>query len=133
MESLLTLLGRRDARGNVARADVAESRKSDHSAFGGDLDHVRNLVHLAVRQAVTGARSGVRRDDALAECLRAVCSEGRDAGLRVEQLIIMIKQSWRSLAGAEALTHRVDELTLTDVVTRCIDEFYRASDDAPRR
>lgn len=128
---MLPMIERPSAREIAACGDAAVMENSDRSASAGDLDRVRGLTHVAIRQALDGARSGIRRDDALAECLRAVCSEARDIGLHVEDIIVMIKQSWRAVES-QALNRREDESTLGDVVTRCITEYYRDGNDGLR-
>ena len=62
--------------------------------------------------------------------IAALCARGRDAGLRVEEVIVQLKRAWRQLPGTprfEALSHR--DGRLDRVVTALIEQYF----DGPRR
>jgi hypothetical protein len=77
-----------------------------------------------------------RTGDGIRDALRELCDDARRNQVRVEQLVIAIKQGWTSL-HQERSRPRVsgpDDL-LNHVITLCIDEYYldaRAADDDSR-
>ena len=61
----------------------------------------------------------------LRRALRLLCDDARARGVRAEQLVIMIKQAWRSLP--EAASRPGDDSgteLLRRVVSVCIEEYY---------
>jgi hypothetical protein len=73
----------------------------------------QNVDHAA------GAGDDVRR------ALQALCDDAHTSSVRVEQLVIAIKEGWSSLHSLHprARSDGPDEL-LNRVITRCIDEYY---------
>ena len=82
------------------------------------------LTELWLRLLRSDAREPSRRE--LADFTRPVCAMARAAGLLPEELIVAVKKSWgsRHELRAPAQRRRLEEV-LTDVITACIDEFYR--------
>ena len=87
-----------------------------------DAEHL--LTELWLRLLRSDAREPSRRE--LADFTRPVCAMARAAGLLPEELIVAVKKSWgsRHELRAPAQRRRLEEV-LTDVITACIDEFYR--------
>lgn len=99
------------------------------------------LTELWLRLLTSDAPEPSRRE--LADFTRPVCEIARAAGLLPEELIVAVKRSWgsRHELRRPGQRRRLEEV-LADVVTACIDEFYRvepraalepARRDAPRR
>ena len=94
--------------------------QSDATAQVGDL------TRIVLRRALADLRSGCRPDGNIAEGLRDVCDAAREQGLHAEELLVILKQSWWRLPDAQSLNHRDVAATLEQVVTMCIEEFYRS-------
>jgi hypothetical protein len=71
--------------------------------------------------------------------MREVCDEAHREGARVEQLIVVLKQAWATLAPAPAgdgwsSAWRVgDRETLADLISLCIEEFYASAQAGARQ
>lgn len=83
------------------------------------------LVHMARDEPHLAAEAAARASDDVRRALRDLCENARENKVRVEQIVIAIKQGWSSLhsdrprsrsAGPDAL--------LNQVITLCIDEYY---------
>jgi hypothetical protein len=83
------------------------------------------LVRMARDEAPLDAEVAVRASDDVRGALRELCENARANRVRVEQLVIAIKQGWSSLhsdnprsrsAGPDGMLNRV--------ITLCIDEYY---------
>ena len=69
-------------------------------------------------------RAGIRADVEVP--LRAVCARAHRSGLRVEQLLVLVKSAWRELPETrrvEALASRDEQLD--SVITALIEQYYR--------
>lgn len=109
-----------------------------------DLDHAPDLdrggardrplpeaAHAALRAALggqlrSGSREGPPATPRLRAALRLLCDDARTRGVRVEQLVVAIKQAWSSLP--EAAWRAGDDWRsafLQRVVSVCIEEYYR--------
>ena len=66
-----------------------------------------------------------RAGDEVRRALRTLCEDARANEIRVEQLVIAIKQGWSSLHSDHPRTRSAgpDEM-LNHVITLCIDEYY---------
>lgn len=73
----------------------------------------------------TAAVGSSRADDDVRGALRELCDDAHGNHVRVEQLVIAIKQGWSSLHSERprARSAGPDEL-LNQVITLCIDEYY---------
>lgn len=71
-------------------------------------------------------------DHRLRPALSQVCSDARHAGLRAEQLLVMIKEVWSGLPAGLSRTQSVhgDE-RLNYVISVCVDEYYASHEAAP--
>jgi hypothetical protein len=62
---------------------------------------------------------------ALRAALRQVCTDARRAGLRAEELLVMIKDVWSSLpSGVSRLPSVHGDERLNYVISTCVDEYY---------
>lgn len=93
--------------------------------------HLRELTRLALLRAVAGGRLGRQRSDfAFRESVRELCHAAREQGLRVEQLLVALKQCWSGMIDGHDLGRAESEERLNGLVTLCIKEYYQpASDD----
>lgn len=71
-------------------------------------------------------------DHRLRSALSQVCSDARHAGLRAEQLLVLIKEVWAGLPAALSRTPSVhgDE-RLNHVISVCVDEYYGSGETRP--
>ena len=105
--------------------DGTRVHDGDGSHDGDGVDRVRNITRLALRSVLTDIRGGRRPYPILTPELRKACEVARAQGLHAEQLIVIVKDSWRRLEGIPSLDHFEAEAMLQGVVTECIEEFYR--------
>jgi hypothetical protein len=57
--------------------------------------------------------------------LRQVCMDARRAGLRAEELLVIIKDVWSGLpAGVSRLPSVHGDERLNYVISTCVDEYY---------
>ena len=78
-------------------------------------------VALALQAAGPDGQPDARSRGALDE----VCQLAHRDGLRVEQLLILVKESWRQIPWLHAVFSKDKDATLARVITHCIVEFYR--------
>ena len=71
------------------------------------------------------ADSRADADSRLRPALGQVCADARHAGLRAEQLLVLIKEVWSALPAGLSRVHSVhgDE-RLNHVISVCVDEYY---------
>jgi len=83
------------------------------------------LLRMLRDEPPPNAEESPHTGDGIRDALRDLCDDARRNQVRVEQLVIAIKQGWKSLhserprvrsAGPDAL--------LNHVITLCIDEYY---------
>ncbi|HLB08359.1 MAG TPA: hypothetical protein VK617_02425 [Gemmatimonadaceae bacterium] len=87
---------------------------------------LRELLVRMVRDEPQVNEEGVfRADGEVRLALRDLCDDARTNHVRVEQLVIAIKQGWSSLHSEHPRPRAAgpDEM-LNQVVTLCIDEYY---------
>lgn len=88
--------------------------------------NVRKLAQSVLRHTVEARRAGNPPSIAnLRRSLRPVCDSAREEGLRVEHLLIIVKQAWDHLVEMGTLDRRDSDAPLNEVITQCIKEFYR--------
>ena len=88
---------------------------------GDGAGRLRELTQAAVAAAMEQQRDG---DGAVIEWLRQACVIARGNGFPAEQLIILIKESWRhSPVTTDLERHEVEE-RLADVISACVKEYY---------
>ena len=72
-----------------------------------------------------GANGVTRAGDDVRRTLRDLCDNARSNHVRVEQIVIAIKQGWSSLHSEHPRTRAAGpDVMLNQVVTLCIDEYY---------
>jgi hypothetical protein len=68
----------------------------------------------------------------LRPALSEVCSHARHAGLRAEQLLILIKEVWSGLpAGFSRVRTLHGDERLNYVISVCVDEYYGSHEASP--
>lgn len=135
----LALLTQGDRHGNaeVISNIVQPKDKAGTEPDGDGRAQVRGVTRLVLRGVLADIRAGIQ-PDRVREGVRVACEAARAYGLRAEELLIIVKQSWRDATDAEfAAGHqpraslasfemkaRHDE-ALSAVITMCIEEFYQ--------
>jgi len=89
----------------------------------GDAAVVRELVRRALRCAIDAELDGRAGAD-VGRALREACDRARQNGLRAEELLIVLKETWRQLPETRPLRLDAAEV-LARIVTACIAEYYR--------
>src|SRR5688500_15898239 len=83
------------------------------------------LTSLAIRSAMQGqlrAASGSTATE-LRRFATLLCSEGRRRGLRAEQLIVLLKQTWLTLPEATTAARSTSPRLLDQLIGLCIEEY----------
>lgn len=88
-------------------------------------DPAERVRAAAERLAETGDEAPLR------EAAREIAAEAAARGLRAEDLVVAFKQLWTSIPALSPLRRRGRPL-LDELVTLCIDEFYRRRRDGGR-
>jgi hypothetical protein len=79
-----------------------------------------------VRAQSADAAPDQRRE--LRSSLREICAEARRAGLRAEQLLVLIKDVWSAMpAGISRVQSVHGDDRLNYVISTCVDEYYCAN------
>jgi len=66
----------------------------------------------------------------LRAALHQVCTEARHSGLRVEQLLVLIKDVWSGIpAGISRVKSMHGDERLNYVISTCVDEYYGGDAD----
>ena len=87
---------------------------------------LRELLLRMMREEPQSAADGTTHaSEDVREALRELCDDAHRHHVRVEQIVIAIKQGWSSLHSERqrARSAGPDEL-LNQVITLCIDEYY---------
>jgi len=98
--------------------------------------HVRDLTRRVLRRVLAGTRRGSSLGAGVKEEVREACDAARDNGLHAEDLLVLVKQSWRDVSDADFIAGEVSiapssaaqarrDQVLTEVITMFIREFYR--------
>lgn len=83
------------------------------------------LVRMARDEPQVAAEVAVRASDDVRSALRDLCENARAHRVRVEQIVIAIKQGWSSLHSDHPRTRSAGpDAMLNQVITLCIDEYY---------
>jgi hypothetical protein len=79
----------------------------------------------AIRTALQAHLRGAGGDTSMHRALSIVCRETRGAGVRVEQLIIAVKQAWWSIPETREVADTDESQRALDrIVSACISEYY---------
>jgi hypothetical protein len=83
------------------------------------------LLRMLREEPPPDSEAPVQPGDEIRGALRDLCDDAHRNHVRVEQLMIAIKQGWLSLHSEHPRVRSAgpDEL-LNQVITRCIDEYY---------
>jgi len=107
-------------------ADVASRDGVEPMAGKTDANaHVRDLTQVVLHGVLDDLHSGRRLEKRIADGLRQTCDAAREHGLRAEELLVILKQSWHHLADTQFADRHDADATLSHLVTKCIREFYR--------
>jgi hypothetical protein len=87
------------------------------------------LLRMTREEPQSSAAGAAHASDELRGALRDLCDDARRNEVRVEQIVIAIKQGWTSLHSDHPRSRSAgpDEL-LNQVITLCIDEYYAHAD-----
>ena len=111
-----------DAQRPVERDELADSR-----VVSADLhEAIQQALHLAARATLRDGLNG-DPDQRARQALDAVCALARRDELRIEQLLILLKDAWRHLPEVQRASRLDADVTLARVITHCIKGFYRPS------
>jgi hypothetical protein len=64
------------------------------------------------------------RHHALRNAMRALCADARRQGLRPEELIVLLKETWRTRPELRTMPPEEAGSLMDQVVTMCIQEYY---------
>lgn len=108
---------------------AAESPREFHageSVSGGETRRLRATLQAAFRDAsIQYADAPTNQQLDLRAALRQVCADARHAGLRAEELLVLIKEVWSALpAGISRLPAVHGDERLNYVISTCVDEYY---------
>lgn len=82
---------------------------------------------LALRTALQAAlRAGARDDDGVRRAVALFCGEARRREMRAEQVLVLLKETWRTLPEVRRLGRAQRELTLAHLTTLAIRTFYES-------
>jgi len=93
---------------------------------GGENRRLRASLQAVFRDAGLQYADGPTPDRPdVRAALRQVCTDARRAGLRAEELLVMIKDVWSGLpAGISRLPSAYGDERLNYVISTCVDEYY---------
>lgn len=92
---------------------------------------LRELLLLMLRdEPQSAAETSMHTSEEARDALRDLCDDARRNQVRVEQLVIAIKQGWISLHSERprARSAGPDGL-LNQIITMCIDEYYEHAEN----
>ncbi len=96
------------------------------SAIGAANRRLRSKLELAFQDVrAHNADAAPEHQREIRGALRDVCAEARRAGLRAEQLLVLIKEVWSALpAGISRVQAMRGDERLNYVISTCVDEYY---------
>lgn len=135
--SLLTRKRLRDS-GEVVSSNMHPDDRVESTVDGDGKARVRELTRRVLRGVLAGARRGPSLGAGVKEDVRQTCDAARENGLHAEELLVVVKQTWRDAtdadfaegdgSGAPSLAAQARrEQLLTEVITMFIREFYRTA------
>jgi hypothetical protein len=101
------------------------------SAIGTANRRLRSRLETSFRDVrAHSADAAPEQGRDLRMALREICVEARRAGLRAEQLLVMIKDVWSAMPSEIARVQSVHgDDRLNYVISMCVDEYYGSSVD----
>ena len=96
------------------------------SAIGTANRRLRSRLEIAFRDVrAQNADAAPEQQGEMRTSLREICAEARRAGLRAEQLLVLIKDVWSALpAGISRVQSGHGDDRLNYVISTCVDEYY---------
>jgi len=88
-------------------------------------DGLPDLLRQSLRRVVTERRNGDSDEAMLRAALRDVCERARCDSVRVEHLLVVLKDCWRALPERAVLPRHHADQTLANLVSACIEEYYK--------
>jgi hypothetical protein len=103
-----------------ANSRIGESTiLNTHHRLRTSLEMVFQDTHLQMADATPNAHRELRT------ALRQICADARHAGLRAEQLLVLIKDVWSGIpAGISRVRSVHGDERLNYVISTCVDEYY---------
>jgi hypothetical protein len=87
------------------------------------------LLRMLRDEPSQSAEGSPHAGESLRDALRDLCVDAHRNHVRVEQLVIAIKQGWSSLHSEHPRVRSAGpDGLLNQVITRCIDEYYARAD-----
>lgn len=113
----------------------------NHSTFDASVgESALGAANRRLRSRLESVFKNVRTENAdaapeqrreLRSALREVCVDARRAGLRAEQLLVLIKDVWSALpAGISRVQTVHGDERLSYVISTCVDEYYGEPGDS---
>jgi hypothetical protein len=131
-----TLLPRaRSLRDGFSTEGVADYATSSGSRLYDGFDDMGwDLASLdPLRRAVAIVGGPARLSDrALRVALRPMCLEGHRAGKHAEEMVVLLKTVWPTIARSATTSSRRNDTDFERVVTIGIEEYYRPMPQAPK-
>jgi hypothetical protein len=62
----------------------------------------------------------------LQSTVRILCADARRLGMRPEELVVLVKLTWRTHPETHALPRSQADAVLKQIVSMCIDEYFRS-------
>jgi hypothetical protein len=119
---------------NHAQRETLDARQSIDVAQWGDAPVRAVDLHASIQYALRSAARTARNpslngepDEHSRNALDLVCQLAWRNNLRIEQLLVLLKDEWRHLPEVRSVARMDADVTLACVVTHCIKEFYRPS------
>lgn len=91
---------------------------------------------MYTRPLVSGAAHAIRlalgapeqnEGEDLRSAVRILCADARRLGMRPEEVVVLIKMTWRTHPETCALPRSQAGAVLEEIVSVCIDEYFRGS------
>ena len=86
--------------------------------------HLHDLARRALGCALHASRGEGAAQAGIRETLRDVCAAAHARGLHAEQVLVILKEAWRSLPDGRDTIQPDADAALGRVVSLCISEYY---------
>jgi hypothetical protein len=121
--------------------DLADVKQPEGESLTGESDgedKVRGLTRLVLWRVLTDLGADRRPDENVTLGIREACDAARTHGFHAEDLLILVKESWRELSDTQFVARHDDRAgkahheaqlrrdeALNAIISMCIREFYR--------
>lgn len=86
---------------------------------------LRQLADRVLRRALRlDARGAGELDVEMGVALRQLCEVARERGVHAEQLLVVLKESWRGLPETRLVMRRDTTQVLGRVISKCVVAYY---------